>query len=123
MIGFGKWLQDSAYQLKEVRDLRAVAAAIGNRWPLNSSEQADYEGRIKEVLPLAEQTEAINTLHTIWPVYESESGLSTQDVGIIPLLAGADTSKWLFYTLIASGLFILYMFFQALSGINLTELA
>jgi TM2 domain-containing membrane protein YozV len=87
--------------------------------------QADYEVRIRDVLPAAEQASVIQALQAVWPVYENEQidPGQRQQTGIFGKLFDNIPANIPAYAVLAAGLIILFIFFRTFAGLSLTELA
>jgi hypothetical protein len=67
MRTFGTWLWSSTLDLADFPQLRAAAAQLGQKWPIESVIRSDYEAAI-QTSQSADQ--ALKSFRALWPVYE-----------------------------------------------------
>jgi hypothetical protein len=121
-----------ATTLSEVVALRAVATALGQRWPIASNQRTDYAASINAHLAEAARPAALQQLDAIWPIYQLEvrDGGPDADLGLTGLsgllerlLFNKNPEQVTAAAVLGVGLIIIVTFYLILAKVDLKDLA
>jgi hypothetical protein len=126
MKSFGTWLwknRDDANN--DTVLLSQLANEAGRAWPITSERQGDYIAIIRAAKQDPDRTNAIEALKRLWVVYEADPDPNqpAPPQRLIDRVGAYIASNSQAFVIIIIGLFVIYMFYRAVSTDFLKSLA